>query len=689
MTTSELITADHLTRKAIVYVRQSTPNQVLSNQESLRLQYALEQRACELGWRKTNIEIIDTDLGVTAASTEHRHGFKEMVAQVILGEVGLILSYEVTRLSRNCSDWYPLLDVCAYKNCLIADRDGIYDPASPNGRLLLGLKGQLSELELHTIQARMTAGLLNKAKRGELHLILPTGLVRDLQGRVVKDPNLEVQERIQFVFDTFLRLKTASKVLRFLDEQSLLVPRYNKLGDVLWKKPNMSAIIEILKNPAYAGAFAYGRTKTVRHQAGTVRQRRLPMDQWRILVHDKYPAYIDWQTFERIQAILKDNRASYDRNKSRGVPRKGTALLVGIVYCGECGHKMMVEYTHGVRYICDYERRHYQGAVCQYIPGAFVEKGVVTAFFEALSPIELDAYERAMTTQEKADEKLDQAHNQQLQRLQYEADLAQRQFNRVDPDNRLVAAELERRWEAALQMLKQVETNYSRQRRKSQSPLEVLPAELKEAFANLGQKLPQIWELDILQPQHKKALLRCLLEKVVIHRAKRDCIQTRIVWCGGDTTTLQVAIPVGSFAELSQADEMEKIIVDLSSNGSSDEEIAEHLAALDYRSPTQTDTVLPSTVRNIRLKNGILQERKGSAPRHVPGYLTLRQVAEHLGMTPNAIHYHIKKGRIQVGKDPQTGLYLFPDNPDTLELFKKFRVGELHGLRFSMEYQDD
>jgi DNA invertase Pin-like site-specific DNA recombinase len=689
MTTSDLITADHLTRKAIIYVRQSTPNQVLSNQESLRLQYGLKQHASELGWPEINIEIIDADLGVTAASVEHRHGFKEMVSQVALGEVGIILSYEVTRLSRNCSDWYPLLDVCAYKNCLIADRDGIYDPASPNGRLLLGLKGQLSELELHTIRARMTAGLLNKAKRGELQLFLPTGLVRDLQGHVVKEPNLEVQGRIQLVFDTFLCLKTASKVLRFFNEQSLLLPRRNKLGDVLWKKPNMSAIVEILKNPAYAGAFAYGRTRTVRHESGKVRQRRLPMNQWRYLVHDKYPAYIDWETFERIQAILKDNRASYDLNQSRGVPRKGAALLAGIVYCGECGHKMMVEYTHGVRYVCDYRRRHYQGPVCQYIPGAPVEKQVVFAFFEALSPIELDAYERAVATQKKAHEKVDQAHKQQLQRLQYEADLAQRQFNRVDPDNRLVAAELERRWEAALQALKQAETDCIRQRRASQSQPAVLPAELKEAFADLGRNLPQIWEQDVLQPQHKKALLRCLLEKVVIHRATRDCIQTRIVWRGGDTTTLQVPIPVGSFAELSQAEEMEQIIVDLSRKGSRDEEIAEHLAALGYRSPTRPNTVLPSTVRNIRLKNGIFQERKGSAPRRVPGHLTLPQVAQRLGVTPNAIHYHIKKGRIQVGKEPKTGLYLFPDKPDTLELFRKLRVGELQSLHFSTEYQDD
>jgi DNA invertase Pin-like site-specific DNA recombinase len=687
VTTSELVTSNHLTRKAIIYVRQSTPNQVLSNQESLRLQYALEQRALELGWSKAGLDLIDIDLGQSAASAEHRKGFKKMIAQVALGNVGIILSSEVTRISRNCSDWFPLLDICALRDCLIADRDGVYDPASSNGRLLLGLKGQLSELELRMIHARMTGGLLNKAKRGELALVLPTGLVRDDQRRVVKDPNLEVQARIQLIFDSFLRLKTASKVLRFLNEQALSVPRRDRFGDIVWKKPSMSAIVEMLKNPAYAGAFAYGRTRTIRHESGQIRQRRLPMDQWRFLVHDKYPAYIDWATYESIQTMLKDNHANY-KLQSRGVPRQGAALLVGIVYCGECGHKMLVQYKRGLRYICDYRRRHFQGSVCQHIPGMPIERQVVKAFLDALSPVELNAYERAVTAQEKADAELDQAHTQQLRRLRYEADLAQRQYNRVDPDNRLVAAELERRWETALQALEHAEQEHAEQRRERSSRLAALPAELKAAFEALGQQLPVIWEQNLLQLQHKKAFLRCLVDKVVIYRVTRDCIETRIVWQGGATTTLHIPIPVGSFAELSQADEMEEKIVELSRKGKSDEQIAAELAQQGYRSPTRPDTVLPSTVRGIRLKHGILREHKGSDPRHVPGYLTLPQVAQLLGVTQNAIHYYIRNGRILIAKNPSTGLYLFPDKPDTLDLIRKLRTGQLHHVDFSRGCQD-
>jgi DNA invertase Pin-like site-specific DNA recombinase len=269
--------------------------------------------------------------------------------------VGIILSFDVTRLTRNCSDWYPLLDLCGYRGCLIGDRDGIYDPGSANGRLLLGLKGPLSELELHTIRARLTAGLLNKAQRGELALTLPVGLVRDPGGVVHKNPNLEVQHRLELVFSTFLTVRSASQVLRVFNDQGLTLPRRDRFGAVVWRKPTVAAILSILKHPAYAGAFTYGRTRTVRTGPGPrhARPQKLPLEDWKIRVNDRYPAYISWATYEQIQALLKDNYAEYDRNKTRGVPRPGKALLHGLVYCGECGHKLVVQYKTGTRYLCN------------------------------------------------------------------------------------------------------------------------------------------------------------------------------------------------------------------------------------------------------------------------------------------------------------------------------------------------
>jgi DNA invertase Pin-like site-specific DNA recombinase len=242
---SELVTAEHLNRKAVVYIRQSTPHQVVSNQESLRLQYALCQRARELGWREADIDLIDADLGLSGAAASHRQGFKDLVARVTLGEIGIILSIEVTRLARNCSDWYPLLDVCGHRACLIADRDGVYDPRTPNGRLLLGLKGTISELELHTIRGRLTAGLLAKAERGELALQLPTGFVRDPSGVVTKDPNREVQERIALVFESFLSVRTAVKVTRTLSARGLALPRRDRHGEVCWRRPTIPAVTDI------------------------------------------------------------------------------------------------------------------------------------------------------------------------------------------------------------------------------------------------------------------------------------------------------------------------------------------------------------------------------------------------------------------------------------------------------------
>lgn len=681
MTTSELVTQKHTSRKAIIYIRQSSPHQMISNQESLRLQYALSQRGAELGWHPDNIEIIDSDLGTTAATAAHRAGFKELLAQVTLGQVGMILSYDVTRLSRNCSDWYPLLDLCGYKQCLIADRDGVYDPGSANGRLLLGLKGQISELELHTIRARLTAGILSKAERGDLALTLPIGLVRDAQGVVHKDPNREVQARIDLVFQTFVQVKSACKVLRMFNEQELLLPRRDRFGDIVWRSPSVAAILSMLKNPAYAGTFVYGRTRTIRsgpapHQA---RQERQPMAEWRIRVNDKYPAYISWDTYERIQTQLVDNYTEYDRNKTRGVPRNGAALLHGLVYCGECGHKMVVQYKGATRYICNFLRQQYGVPVCQYIPADAIDAHVVNTFFDALSSVELDAYTQAVKREQQATDTLERAHCQQLERLRYQLALAERQFNRVDPDNRLVAAELEQRWETALRELKQAEDAVAL--RQYPKPATELSLELKAAFTAMGQKLPELWQSDVLTQVQKKALLRCLIDKVVIHRVVRDSVRTRIVWKGGDTTTVDLPIPVGSLAELTNGAELATRIVALNELGLDDQTVALTLTKEGFRSPLRP-TLLPSTVKRIRLEHGIMLKRSQSHPRRIPGYLTVSQIATTLNLSQHWIYDRIHNGTITMTRHEPTGLYLFPDEPNTLTQFQQLQAGQLQNLRF-------
>ena len=688
MSRSELVSSAHLQRKALIYIRQSTPHQVLSNQESLRLQYALQQRAVDLGWRQEDIEIIDADLGMTGASASHRLGFQGLVARVTLGQVGIILSVDVTRLSRNCSDWYPLLDVCGYRGCLIADRDGIYDPGSANGRLLLGLKGQLSELELHTSFDRMTAGLLNKAQRGELALSLPIGLVRNAIGKVHKDPNREVQDRLALIFTTFLRARSASKVLQFLNTHDLCLPRRDRFGDVVWKKPTVAAILQILKNPAYAGAFVYGKTRSVRKDPTSphTQEVRLPMAEWKIRINDIYPAYITWDTFEQIQQMLVENYAAYDRNKSRGVPRDGAALLHGMVYCGECGHKMVVQYKNGTRYLCNYLRQQYHVPVCQYIHADPVDEKIVEAVFQALSPVELDVYAAAVATQQATAQNVTHAHHQHLERLRSEATLAGRQFNHVDPDNRLVAAELEKRWEGALADLKQAEETEAT-RIISPPSLLALNSELQTAFRAIGQHLPALWQQGLISQRHKKALLRALIDKVVVHRFARDQMQARIVWKGGETTTFVIPVPIGTFKDLAGAEDMERLILERSAAGILDEEIAQELTDLGYRSPMGL-VVLPSTVKGIRLKQGIFHKRSQSHPRRIEGMLTISQIATALDMDPHWIYDRIHNGTIQVDKDPTTRLFLFPDSPTTLEQFRHLRSGTFQNVRFSRGHQD-
>jgi DNA invertase Pin-like site-specific DNA recombinase len=520
MSMSQTIHPEHLGRLAVVYVRQSSPHQALANQESLKLQYDLRHRARAAGWDPSYIRVIDSDLGRSGRTAAGRRGFQELVALVNQEQVGIIFAYDVTRLARNCTDWYQLLDLCGYRCCLVGDQDGIYDPATPNGRLILGLKGLISELELHTLRARLTAGLLNKAQRGELALSLPIGLVRDPLGRVLKHPDQEVRDRLDLVFTTFLRIKAACRVVQLFNDRELLLPRRDRFGDLVWRRPTISAILSILKNPAYAGAFVYGRTRAVPRADAPHRrvQEPLPMDQWKVCLRGKYPAYIAWDTFERMQAMVQDNYSEYDRNKSRGVPRPGKALLHGIVYCGECGHKMVVQYKSGAHYICNYLRQQYRVPVCQNLPADAIDAHVVRAFLDALSPAELDLYGKAVDALRRDGEQVQQARRQQIERLRYQARLAERQYNQADPENRLVAAELERRWEAALRELKDAEERLRREQEQPRAPEGVSPEE-REAFLRAGTTIPELWSQDRLTPQQKKAFLRGLIDKVVVHRA--------------------------------------------------------------------------------------------------------------------------------------------------------------------------
>jgi DNA invertase Pin-like site-specific DNA recombinase len=596
--------------------------------------------------------------------------------------VGIVLSYESTRLSRNCTDWYPLLDLCAYNQCLIADRDGVYDAATPNGRLLLGMKGIVSEVELHTLRGRLIAGVQQKAQRGDLALALPAGLLRQDDGVVVKDPDRAVQHAITLVFQTFLERRSASQVVRLLCDQGLRLPRRHRNRETVWRTPTVAAVIAILRNPAYAGTFAYGKTQTqVPPGGGRPQQRRRPLAEWKVIVHDRYPAYVTWETFARIAAILDDNYAAYEHNRRRGGPRHGAALLQGLVYCGRCGHKMMVQYKGGNEYLCNYLRGQTQAPVCQRLPADPVDQQVVAAFFEALAPAELDLYDQALAQRRQQRQEVDQAQQYALQRLEYEADRARHRYEQVDPAYRLVAAELERRWEAALQALQETQAQYTRARQAPEADLSMaLSPALRETFSTVGQSLPTLWHQDTLSRAQRKALLRCLMEKVVLDRQVPDTIATRIVWRGGAVSELAVPCTVGTLRDVTGFAQMEAQILRLEAQGYSDEAIAERLTAQGFRSP-QRPRVLASTVQTIRLRHGRLHRYRGPRPRRVPGFLTVSQLATALGVKAHWIYHLISRGRISVGRDEASGLYLFLDRPETLEAWRQLRDGQGTELR--------
>jgi DNA invertase Pin-like site-specific DNA recombinase len=671
---SELIQPTHLKRKAVVYIRQSTPHQVVSNQESLRLQYALCQRARELGWHEADVDVIDADLGLSGASAAHRGGFKELVGRVGLSEVGLILSIDVTRLARNCSDWYPLLDICGLRGCLIADRDGVYDPGSANGRLLLGLKGTISELELHTIRSRLTAGLIAKATRGELALTLPVGLVRDPSGVVLKDPNLAVQERLSLVFQLFLKLRTVAAVMRMLNDRGLDLPRRDQHGELRWTRATVSAVSCILKNPAYAGAFVYGRTRI---RAATPEDRSSakvaqPIDEWRIVVKDRYPAYIDWPSYERIRCIVSDNRAEYMRTKTRGAPRDGELLLHGIAWCARCGHKMYVRYKGGGEYVCNHLRSHSGLPTCQHIRAARVDAAVADAFLTALAPAELDALSRARRAQSQVDAALRANAEREVERTRYAAALAQRQFNRVDPDNRLVAAELERRWESALTEVRAAEAALADQSAPRPISQVTMGKALNSKVVTLGGRLPRIWADPATTDIHRKALLRCLVDKVVLDRGTRDIALARIVWRGGAVTDLEVKMRVNSLASLTRGGDMRDRILELAQNGMPDDEIANALTSEGHRSPNCADKVLPVTVQRIRLAAGVKVAVQRDRWQHDPGLLSANEFASKLGIPVNWLYVQIRKRRLLIDRQP-TGAYLFPGTPSALDAVRSLR----------------
>ncbi|MFC7478404.1 recombinase family protein [Dankookia sp. GCM10030260] len=475
---SQKLQPRHLQLQAIVYVRQSTPRQVLENQESTRRQYQLAERARQLGWPTPQVQVIDDDLGLSGASSHQRGGFQRLVAAIGLGEVGMVLVTEVSRLSRSNSDWHRVIELCAVFRTLIADEDGIYDPQDPNDRLLLGVKGTLFAAELHILRARMRGNLLNKARRGELALRLPVGYRRLGDGSVVLDPEEEVRQTLTRIVERFAVLRNARAVQRELNDQRLRMPRLIQVGadagKLVWVQPTYQMIQQVLTSPVYAGVFVYGRRKLEMAPGDppTLNERRRPIEEWDIVVPGVYPAYLTYDQYLRNRQQLRDNMYNFAK-KGRGAPREGPALLQGLMLCGRCGRRMTV--SHGGeyrRYECRRAQLDYAASPCQSFPVRHLDAAVEVILLEAMQPATLETTLQAFAVLDRERRELDRHWQLRIERARYETDRAQRQYDAVEPENRSVARTLEARWNTALQALEKLQAEYAVLQRTELRPLE-------------------------------------------------------------------------------------------------------------------------------------------------------------------------------------------------------------------------
>ena len=545
------ITAQHLSRQAIVYLRQSSASQVEHNRESTERQYALAGKAHELGWPEDRILVIDEDLGLSGSGSVARSGFARLTAEVALARVGLVLGLEVSRLARNNADWHRLIDLAGLTDTLIGDADGIYHPALFNDRLLLGLKGTMSEAELHVLRARLNGGIRNKAQRGELRRGLPTGFVwGDADGEVLLHPDEAVVTAIRTIFDRFAEMGSARRVWLWLRDRGLKLPlQMHAHAEIRWVDASYHAVHQVLANPVYAGAYVYGKTRTqVTLDAAGVRKKRirqLPREEWQVLIKEHHAGYIDWQTYEANQRRIARNTRP-GPHKVGGAVREGSALLQGLASCGHCGRRLRTHYTGRTSspgYHCSGEHLvEGRGSYCLNIGAVQIDVAVARAFIAALEPVRIAAT-LAAAEQLEVDRESSLKHwRLGVERAQYAANLAERRYRAVDPDNRLVARGLEKAWEESLGALKTAKAELCR--REQERP-RVLSGEERSRIAMLGADLADVWDAATTTPRDRKELLGTLIEEVIL-KVERDKSAAHLTlrWKGGALTDIDVALPV-------------------------------------------------------------------------------------------------------------------------------------------------
>lgn len=663
------VTTEHQAKLAYVYLRQSSPGQVLHNTESTVRQYALVDRAVALGWPKDRVQVIDEDLGRSGASADCRSGFQQLVTEVSLGRVGLVLSLEASRLARNNGDWAQLLNLCSIFGTLIADSEVVYDPCLYHDRLLLGLAGIMSEAELHQIKMRMDAGKRSKAARGELCWVLPAGLERLRSGEVALHPDEEIQARLRLIFEKFRELGSARAVMRYLHQEGLKVPRrvINGPGphDIIWTLPTSANVRDILQNPAYAGAYVYGRRKVDRTrrrhgspQSGIV---RLPIDRWEVRIQDAFPAYITWEEFVANQKRLAANQNNYRQNR-QGAAREGRALLQGIVLCGLCGSHMTLHYEGGrndhLVYICDAEVRDYGSRRCQQVRGLALDAEIERLVLQAFEPDRVALALGALEQLECEAAMLERQWKMRIERARYEATRAQRQYEMCEPENRLVARNLERLWETKLRAVEEAEQEFEAWRRQNGT---VLTDEDRRQILALGEDLPKLWAAPTTTNADRKQIVRLIIKDVVLdQKRERGKLWFKINWQTGATTEHRIKRRTTSYREHADLEPMQARVKTLNDEGKTDDEIAAMLASEGYRT-TKGGQINSVSVYRMRKCWGIRANRQYEDGRNPQkwedGTYSVQGAAAAIGVKASIIHRWLRGGLLDARQSGKGGAW--------------------------------
>jgi DNA invertase Pin-like site-specific DNA recombinase len=652
------VAAHHLKRLACLYVRQSTLQQVLENTESTARQYALRERALALGWAEERILVIDQDLGHSAASTADRLGFQRLVASVGLGQVGLVLGLEVSRLARNSSDWHQLLEMCALTHTLILDEEGLYDPSTFNDRLLLGLKGAMSEAELFVMRARLQGGILNKARRGALKLTLPIGLCYTEVDAIVLDPDLQVQAAIREIFLSFGHTGSACATVRHFHQHHLLFPRRIRSGphqgELAWGEIQHHDVLRVLHQPAYAGAYVFGRTRTTKSADGKVHIADVPRSEWDTLVKNAHVGYITWEDYEKNEAQLEMNSQAYAPQRF-SPPREGPALLQGLILCGTCGERMTVRYHQraGQRIVPDYlcQRKSIeQGSTpCQRIPGSALDRAIGGLLTQRVTP---ESLALTLAIQDELVQRADEAQrlrHLQVERAQYEADLAQRRYLKVDPDNRLVATVLEAEWNTKLRELEEARAIEEQHK---QSDQHQVGAEERTEIVEVPERFRQFWNDPKTTVRQRKRAVRLVIEDVTVHKSHQ--IVAHIRFKGGATQTITLALPP-PFAQSRLTAPETLAAIDALLEEYTDAEVAEQLHQQGYR--TFDGLLFQSMhVYQLRRHHGIPDRY---ARLRAQGMLTAEELARNSGVSAQVIWRRYHQGRIAGVRYNDRGSCLF------------------------------